>query len=339
MSAISGIDIALWDLKARKLNTPIHQLLGGPVRTQIKVYSWIGGDTARTLSSNENGAVIDNLVAHAKQRYTQGFRAVKMIPTGDIGWLDSPSSLSHVLSRVRAVQDCGLDVALDFHGRLHKPMAKQLLSLLATLRTPPLFVEEPLLSEYPEAIATLHRQTTIPLALGERTYGRWDVKPFLCPASGPTIDILQPDVSHCGGISELHRLASMTEAFDVALAPHCPLGPLALAACVQVDCCAPNFGVQEMSVGIHYNAQAGVKAEGEEGEEGKEETFDIHSYIKNPEVWTVREGGYIDAPIGPGLGVEVDEEMVRRVSERFVKQGKPWEGARFWGRDGEVREW
>ena len=233
--------------------------------------------------------------------------------TEDLGWLDSPSALDSCVERLKAVKAVGMDAGIDFHGRVHKPMAKQLAALLEPHR--PLFIEEPLLSEHVEGIKALSQQTSIPIALGERLHSRWDVKPFLESAA---VDILQPDVCHVGGISELRRIASMAEAYDVCLAPHSPLGPIALAACVQVDAVSANFAIQEMSLGIHYNAG----------------TQDLTAYTKNPEVWDVKDG-YIDLLTGPGLGVEIDEAMVRRLSEG----AEPWVTPGFVGPGGEVREW
>ncbi|PIG87858.1 D-galactonate dehydratase [Aspergillus arachidicola] len=283
MSAISGIDIALWDLKGRKLGVPIHQLIGGKVRNKLSVYAWIGGDRP------------DDVEAAGKARLAQGFKAIKMNATEDVNWLDSPRALESSVERLKAVKALGLDAALDFHGRLHKPMAKQLAKALEPHK--PLFLEEPLLSEHPEGIKQLSDQVSCPIALGERLYSRWDVKRFLEDAS---VDVLQPDISHCGGISELRRIASMAETYDVAIAPHCPLGPIALAACMQVDLAIPNFVIQEMSLGIHYNTEAG--------------DYDITSYVKDASVFDVKDG-YVDALTAPGLGIEVDEETVRRVAQ------------------------
>lgn len=238
-----------------------------------------------------------------------------MNATSDLDWLDSPLALTSSLTRLQTVQALGLDVALDFHGRLHKPMAKQLAALLEPHH--PLFIEEPLLSEHPEAIAHLSKLTTTPIALGERLYSRWDVKRFLTDAS---VDILQPDVAHCGGLSELRRIAAMAEAYDVAIAPHCPLGPVALAACMQFALATQNFAIQEMSVGIHYHTEAGE--------------HDITNYVKDPRVWDVREG-YVEGLKGVGLGIEVDEEEVRRVA----RGAEPWLNGGFVGPDGAIREW
>ena len=301
MSALSGFDQALWDLKGRRYGVPVWELLGGRVRDRVKVYAWIGGDRPAAV------------VEAAQARIAQGFGAVKMNASDDMGWLDSPKVIDAVVERALSVQTLGLDVALDFHGRVHKPMAKQLAHALEPLR--PLFIEEPLLSEHPEALAQLSRLTTTPIALGERLYSRWDFKPFFEAAS---VDIVQPDLSHAGGLSEVRRIAAMAEAYDVAVAPHCPLGPVALAACMQLAVATPNHVIQEMSLGIHYNT----------GE------HDLLSYVKNPEVFDVCDG-YVAAPTGPGLGVELDEVKIREMA----KDCPPWRNPAWRGPDGAVREW
>jgi galactonate dehydratase len=249
---------------------------------------------------------------YSNARKEQGFTSVKMNATEDLGWLDSPSALDECVERLKAVKSLGMDAGIDFHGRVHKPMAKQLAKALEPHR--PLFIEEPLLSEHANGIKQLSQLTTTPIALGERLHSRWDIRPFLEAGS---VDILQPDISHCGGISEMRRIAAMAETYDVALAPHCPLGA-ALAANVQVAAATPNFVIQEMSLGIHYNAGS----------------QDLTSYTHNPEVWKVT-NGYIDLMKGPGLGIEVDEEQVRRLSAG----AKSWVSPGFIGPGGEIREW
>ncbi|KAI9884615.1 MAG: glycogenin glucosyltransferase [Watsoniomyces obsoletus] len=303
MSAISGIDIALWDLKARRLGVPVYQLLGGKVRNKLAVYAWIGGDRPQDVA------------AMAQARLAQGFKTIKMNATADVDWLDSPSALDSSVERLRTVKELGLEAALDFHGRLHKPMAKQLAKALEPYK--PLFIEEPLLSEHSEGIKQLSGLTTCPIALGERLYSRWDVKKFLHDAS---VDVLQPDISHVGGISEIRKIASMAEAYDVAIAPHCPLGPIALAASMQVALTTPNFVIQEMSLGIHYNTEAGE--------------HDLISYLKDGSVFDVQDG-YVKALTGIGLGIEIDEAVVRRVAN----DAPPWLPKEFYGVDGGIREW
>jgi len=301
MSALSGLDQALWDLKGKVLGVPVWQLLGGRVRTRIPVYAWIGGDSP--------GEVVES----ARARIAQGFQAVKLNGTGSLGWLEGPKELEGVLRWVESVRNLGLDVGIDFHGRVHKPMAKQLARALEPLQ--PLFIEEPLLSEHPEAIRQLAALTCIPIALGERLYSRWDFKPFFEAAA---VDIIQPDLSHAGGLSECRRIAAVAETYDVALAPHCPLGPIALAACMQLAALAPNFVIQEMSLGIHYNT----------GE------HDLLTYLRNPEVFEVHEG-MVGVLEGHGLGVEIDEARVRE-GARIPHE---WRNPVWRGPDGSIREW
>ncbi|KAH7155974.1 D-galactonate dehydratase [Dactylonectria macrodidyma] len=301
MSALSGIDIALWDMKARKLGVPIYHLLGGKVRDKIRVYAWIGGDKPSEIE------------AEARARKEQGFLAVKMNGTGDTAWLDSPSVLKDVVKRLEMVKAIGLDAAVDFHGRVHKPMAKRLAEALEPHE--PLFIEEPLLSENIGGIEQLSRLTTIPIALGERLYSRWDVRPFL---ENGAVDILQPDICHVGGISELRRIAASCETYDVCVAPHCPLGPIALAANMHVNATMSNFAIQEMGIGMHYNNTG----------------QDITSYITNPEVWTVRDG-HVDILSGPGLGIDINEEEIRQLS----KDAEAWPVPELRGPCGELREW
>lgn len=273
------------------------------MRNKVQVYAWIGGDRPSDIE------------AAAKARIAQGLKCIKMNATEDVNWLDSPSIIDSTVERLKIVKSLGLDAGLDFHGRLHKPMAKQLAKAVEPYR--PLFIEEPLLVEHPEALKQLSLLTTTPIALGERLYSRWDIKRFLEDAS---IDILQPDIAHAGGISETKRIATMAEAYDVAIAPHCPLGPIALAACMQLAISTPNFVIQEMSLGIHYNVEAGEE--------------DLNTYLVDQTVFNIVEG-YVSALTGPGLGIEIDEDVVRRIAENT----QPWQPKEFYGPDGSIREW
>jgi galactonate dehydratase len=301
LSAISGIDQALWDIKGRKLGVPVHQLLGGRVRDRIAVYAWIGGDRPQDVAEG------------AAARKAQGFTAVKMNGTEDIGWLDSAAQIDAMAERVGAVRATGIDVGVDFHGRIHKPMARRALAAIEPLGV--LFAEEVLLSEHPAAILQLSQQTSVPLALGERLYSRWDFRPFL--ESG-AVDIIQPDLAHAGGISECRRIAAMAEAYDVAFAPHCPIGPLALAACLHVAAATPNFVIQEMSLGIHYNRPS----------------EDLSTLVTNPEMFAI-ESGSVAVPEAPGLGVEIDEAAVRDMA----REPHRWRNPAWRGPHGDLREW
>jgi galactonate dehydratase len=301
MSALSGLDQALWDLKGKALGVPVWQLIGGKVRDRVEVYGWIGGDRPHEAAEGARG------------RKDQGFRKVKMNATEDLGWLDSPKALDAVIARVGAVMAEGVDVGLDFHGRVHRPMARQLARELEPLR--PLFIEEPLLSENLDGLQALARMTTIPIALGERLYDRWDFRPIF---ERGIADIIQPDLSHAGGISECRRIAAMAEAYDVAVAPHCPLGPLALASCLQLAACTPNVVLQEMSWGIHYNTGG----------------FDLDTYLADTRVFAVKDG-MVAVPEGPGLGVALDLDKVMDAA----KDGHRWRNPVWRRPDGSFAEW
>jgi len=300
MSALAGFEQALWDLKGKALDLPAWQMLGGKVRERIRAYAWIGGDRP------------DDIAEAASARRAQGFSAVKMNATAELDWIGTPKLFDDVIARVEAAQGAGMDVGLDFHGRVHKPLAKQLAKALEPLGL--LFIEEPLLSENFEAIAQIANLTSTPIALGERLYSRWDFKPLF---ESRCVDIIQPDLSHAGGISECRKIAAMAEAYDIAVAPHCPLGPLALASCLQLAACAPNVALQEMSLGIHYNVGA-----------------DLYSYCTDNGPLTPVDG-FLPIPDGAGLGVEIDEQAVRESH----KERHRWRNPIWRQKDGSFAEW
>ena len=225
MSAISGIDQALWDIKGKYYNMPVYEMLGGSCRDKLRVYRWIAGDRP------------DDVAAQAKEAVEQGYTAIKMNATDETHYIDSFKKVEKSVNRVAQIrQELGydLDVALDFHGRVHKGMARVLAKELEPYH--PMFIEEPVQPQNNEALKEIASSTTIPIATGERMFSRWEFKNLF--ESG-YVAIVQPDLSHAGGISECKKIATMAEAYDVALAPHCPLGPIALASCIQVDCCSP----------------------------------------------------------------------------------------------------
>ncbi len=300
MSALAGFEQALWDLKGKALGLPAWEMLGGKVRDRIRAYAWIGGDRP------------DEIADAAKARREQGFDAVKMNATAELDWIGTPRLFDEVIERVRAAQAEDMDVGLDFHGRVHRPLAKQLAKALEPMGL--LFIEEPLLSENPEGLAQIAQLTSTPIALGERLYSRWDFKPFFHMNA---VDIIQPDLSHAGGILECRKIAAMAEAYDIAVAPHCPLGPLALSACLQLAGCTPNVAIQEVSLGIHYNIGA-----------------DLLEFCADKDMLTPREG-YLTIPEGPGLGIEIDEDAVREAD----KDRHRWRNPVWRHQDGSLAEW
>lgn len=303
MSAIAGIDQALWDIKGKFYQAPIYDLMGGACRDLIRVYSWIGGDRPADVGKA------------AKEVVETGFTAIKMNGTEELQYIDSYEKIDQAIERIATVREAvgnGVGIAIDFHGRVHKPMAKVLAKELEPFR--PMFLEEPVLSENNEALKEIARHTHIPIATGERMYSRWDFKNILAEGY---VDIFQPDVSHAGGITEVKKIASMAEAYDIALAPHCPLGPIALAACLQIDATSHNAFIQEQSLGIHYN-----------------QGNDILDYIKDRNVFDYKDG-YVKIPKGPGLGIEIDEDYVR---ER-AKEGHNWKNPIWRHDDNSIAEW
>jgi galactonate dehydratase len=254
----------------------------------------------------------------------QGFDTFKLNGCEEMPMLASNRAVDAavaVAAGVRGALGQQVDFGLDFHGRVAMPMAKVLLRELEPLR--PLFVEEPVLAEQAEYYARLADATPIPLAAGERMYSRFEFKRVL---AGGGIAILQPDLSHAGGITECHKIAAMAEAHDVSLAPHCPLGPVALAACLQIDLVAHNAVLQEQSMGIHYH-------QGDQGNQGHQ-AVELLDYVVNKDDFRI-EAGYIQALRKPGLGVEIDEERVRYAS----RHAPDWHNPLWRHADGSVAEW
>ncbi|MFI1459759.1 galactonate dehydratase [Nocardia carnea] len=302
-SAVAGIDQALWDILGKSLGVPVHQLLGGAVRDRVRVYGWVGGD--------EPNEVADA----ARAQIDAGLTALKMNACGRFGRLATPAELDGVVARVGKVRDAigdRNDIAVDFHGRVGVADARRLVPMLEPMR--PLFVEEPVLPELSHRLRDVVESTTVPIATGERLYSRTEFLPVL--ESG--VAIVQPDLSHAGGISEVRRIAALAETFGALLAPHCPLGPLALAASLQVALATPNFLLQEQSIGIHYN-------------EGSAELLD---YVLDRSPFQFVDG-HIERWDAPGLGVTIDEAAVRAADAVATS----WHGPIWRHPDGSFAEW
>lgn len=301
-SAVSGIDQALWDIAGKSLGVPVHRLLGGAVRDRIRAYGWVGGDDPMEVAD------------HIAAQMAVGLTAVKMNASGKMSRIGSVRELDGVVNRVaaaRAVLGPDRDVAVDFHGRFTLANARRVAPLLEEFH--PFFLEEPVVPENSHLIGEFARSTTIPVATGERLYNRQDFLPVLQAG----IAVAQPDLSHAGGISEVRRIAAMAEVFDVQLAPHCPLGPIALAACLQVGFATPNFLIQEQSIGIHYNKGA-----------------EVLDYVVDTEPLKFVDGNF-ELLTGPGLGITVDEGAVREAD----RLGNSWRTPVWRHPDGSFAEW
>ncbi|MFI8854456.1 galactonate dehydratase [Streptomyces sp. NPDC053499] len=301
-SAVAGLDQALWDLAGKAYGAPVHQLLGGPVRERARAYGWVGGD--------EPAEVREQVAAQV----AAGFTAVKMNASGRTDRLPTPAALDALAARAEAAREVlgpDRDFAVDFHGRFSAAGAVRALAVLEPYG--PMFAEEPVLPEYTHLLERVTAATTVPIATGERLFSRTEVLPALRAG----VAVLQPDLSHAGGLSEVRRIASLAEVWDVVLAPHCPLGPLALAAGLQLAFCTPNFLIQEQSIGIHYNAGA-----------------ELLDYVVDREVFRFHDG-YLLRPTGPGLGVTVDEKAVREADGNAAS----WHNPVWRHPDGSFAEW
>jgi len=274
-SALSGIDMALWDIKGKALGVPVYELLGGPTRDRVRVYAH-----ARNLKQ-------------VKDQLAKGFTAFKTQPAmrRPGRYVESPAEIRHASERfgeLRKLVGDDVDVAIDFHGAISPATAKLLIKAIEPYQ--PMFVEEPCQAQNHDVMAEIARGTHLPIATGERVFTKWGFREVLEKRAAT---ILQPDMCHAGGITEVRLISGMAEAYYAAIAPHNPLGPISLAAGVQLAASIPNFLCQEqVSLG--------------------------EGYLKTP--FKVREG-YLDVPTGPGLGIELDENaMADKLGHNWTNQ-------------------
>jgi galactonate dehydratase len=283
--------------------TPVYNLLGGPVRERVRSYSWVEGDSLSELH--------DRII----EQVERGYDAVKLVASGSMTAIADSATIDAVVARAQTARDAlgpTRDFAMDFHGRVTPANSKRLLSLLEETR--PMFLEEPTVPELAgHHLRDLVLSTSTPLAMGERQFSRWEFRPLLDAG----LAVVQPDISHAGGISETRRIAALAEVYGATIAPHCPLGPIALAASLQVDFAAPNFLIQEQSGGMGYNGDWGLL-----------------DYLVDTSV-LVPENGYLNRPTAPGLGIEIDEGAVREAD----KIGHNWHPPIWRHADGTLAEW
>jgi len=291
MSAISGIDQALWDIKGKDLGQPVYELLGGASRNKVRMYTHFGGDTPEAA------------VRSAMNKVEKGWTAIKTVPMPPTNLLEGPKVVKQAAEKLKAVREAvgdEIDILLDFHGRVTPQMAIQFAKAFEPYH--PLFIEEPVQAEVPDSMAQVKRSTYIPIATGERLFSRWDFRRIL---ETEAASLLQPDPCHAGGISEVRKIGTMAEAYYAGLAPHNPLGPVSTAACIQIDFTAPNFVIQEV-----------VDPEG---------ISEVMTFVKEPLPIV---DGYVLPPTKPGIGVEVDEAAVAKHQPDFstdkVRQQIAW---------------
>ena len=304
LSAISGIEQAMWDIKGKYYNCPVYEMLGGKCRNKIRMYTHLkrAGVPAEFP--------VEQMLEIADERLKEGYTALKYSIIPPIHFTETPENIEKHVSRFRKVREKigdNVELAIDFHGRVSPALAVQLAEELKPYR--PMFIEEPCLPENVDCMVNIARSTTVPIAAGERLFGKWQYRELL---EKQAVSVVQPDICHCGGIFEGRKIAAMAELYYASVAPHNPLGVISLASCIQLDACIPNFLVQEHP-GNPDKSDLGV------------------GYIKEP---FVIKDGYIDVPDKPGLGVELDEKAL----QDKIDDGK-WTTPRLYYEDGSIAEW
>ena len=287
-SALSGVDMALWDIKGKALGVPVYELLGGPTRNRIRVYA--------------HGSSPDAIKRGLKQGFTTFKTGVpKKEPFDPV---EDPAAIGYAAERFGELRELigpERDIGIDFHGAVSPQSARLLIKALEPHQ--PMFIEEPVQCQNVDVMADIARSTHLPIATGERIFTKWGFREILEKGAA---GILQPDLCHAGGITEVRLIAGMAEAYYAQIAPHNPLGPISLAAGIQMAASIPNFLCQEqVSLG--------------------------EGYLKEP--FTV-DDGYIPLPTRPGLGIELDEDAMAD------KIGHDWTNPETYDPDdGSVVDW
>ena len=314
MSALAGIEIALWDIAGKATGQPIYRLLGGKVRDRVKVYRWAGGN------NNAPGAAAEE----AARVVSEGARAIKMNACPPLAAIDTYGGVRAAVERLRAVREAvgpDVDIALDFHGRCNVPMARRLVKELEFAN--PLFYEEPVRPDYNRWLPEIAGLTHIPIATGERMF---TVAEFSDVVANQGAHILQPDLVHVGGISNAAEVASLAEANGLALAPHCPLSPIAFMACLHVVAQSRAGWILEWAKGIHYNAS---------GASGERDPWLRYVAETDHSLFTLDSEGHLPITERPGLGIEIDWQE----AERAAKQGVVWRDEEMSLADGTMTNW
>ncbi len=276
MTALAGVEMALWDIKGKALGVPVYELLGGRVRDSAPCYAngWFTG--AREP---------EEFARRATSACDAGYRALKWDPFGSSYMNLGRADLDRALRCVGAVADAvgtRADLIIEGHGRFNVPTAIRVGQALKDFRV--LWFEEPIPPDNVEALADVRRRIAVPVAAGERLYSRWDYRALL---ESRAVDFVQPDVSHAGGIMECKKIAAMAECHHLPLCPHNPIGPVANAATLQLAACIPSFYLLEtMESDVPHRRQV------------------------TDERVTLLADGSMPIPDAPGLGIDIDEGAI-----------------------------
>jgi galactonate dehydratase len=286
MSAISGIEQALWDIRGRVLGVPVYQLLGGAVRERVRMYTHLGGGEMKAVYESQQSADPQLVADRAREVVARGYTAVKVLitpPTESLSSLAALRGAERAMAALREAVGDGVEVMIDCHGRHAPGNALEFCRALAPYR--PYFIEEPVPPENVDAMAEVRRASPVPIATGERLVTRHQFRELF---EKQACHVIQPDLCHCGGLWEAKKIAAMAEAYYLGVAPHNPLGPVANAAALHFALSTPNFLIQEdMLTDVPWRWEV------------------VRHDLRT-------EGGFWLPCDAPGLGVEVDEEAARR---------------------------
>lgn len=281
-SALSAVDIALWDIAGKYFDVPVWQLLGGMNREKIRAYIHIRGES------------VEAMVISATNAVREGFTAVRFGPLKGfekLGYSDMIKANVDLVGAVREEIGDSVDICYDVHNRFTPMEAITFCKEVECYR--PYFIEDPIIQDSAERISYVAENTSVPIATGERLHNIWEFRELL---QNKACKIIRPDLCVCGGITQGKKIAALAEAFQIGVVPHNPLGPISTAACVQLDICIPNATIQE------YTG------------EGAALGMDIKHVVKSP---VKLEDGYLLAPREPGIGVEIDEVSAKELMKNY----------------------
>jgi galactonate dehydratase len=304
MTAMSGIDQALWDIKGKDLGKPVCELLGGPVRDRLRLYDHLGGGSLEGMYKTTDPELFAERIVESVAR---GFTAVKAMPIPVSELIESAKVLKHAARCVEAMRKAvgdEVDIMLDLHARTTPAAAIQFGRLLIDYNL--YWYEEPCWPEHVDALVEVSRMLPFPIATGERLVGRWEFRELL---EKRACAVVQPDISHCGGISEGRRIAAMAETYSIAVACHNPQGPVSTAASLHVGFATPNYLIQEV-----------VRADVPWRDDIVTNAVDVRR-------------GTCDAPTRPGLGIDINEAEARK------HPFQPEVTMAYFRKDGAVADW
>lgn len=314
MSALGGIETALWDMAGKRAGKPLCDLLGGRVRDRVKVYRWAGGN------NNAPGAAAEE----AAKVVAEGAKAIKMNACPPLAAIDTYGGIRTAVERARLVRDAvgdDVDIAFDFHGRANVPMARRLAKELEFVN--PLFYEEPVRPDYNRWLPEIAAITHVPIATGERMC---TVAEFADVVAAKGAHVLQPDLVHVGGVMNTQEVALLAENNGLAVAPHCPLSPIAFMASLHVVAASRAGWIMEWSKGIHYNVS---------GATGEADPWLRYLDERDWPMFDVDAEGHLPIPGAPGLGIRVDWSEVLRAAKTAVE----WRDQRMELPDGLRANW